>query len=722
MMARLTQPWQLTLLAAVVLVVFGNSLDGSFQYDDFHSIVRNTAVRDAGNLPAFLTDPSLFSADPEKSMYRPVLLASFALNHAVHGYDVFGYHAVNVVLHLMCVLLLWRLARRMATPGAALTMSLLFAVHPLVTEPVNYISSRSELLLAMFFLGTLWAHARAHEAPGRSRRLLAVPVLCCLLALLSKATAVMLLPVLLLFDLIALGWRPQSATDLLRRHGLYWALGAGYIAVIVANGFLGGSLAAPVRGMVAQVLTQSKALIWYLRLLAVPRPLSVEHAFSESLSINAEAIAGAAVMLSLLWLAGRNWRRLPLPVLGLLMAAFVLLPTTVMPLNVLVNERRLYLVLAALCLALAALARVRRVIPVGVGIVLACLTMQRNDAWATQTSLWEAARRDGSSSYRTWVNLGKAYHEEGDVDRAQAAYEAALQLDDRHGDVYNNLAVLLHQSGRAAEAVPWYQQALARYPGMDEIYQNLADAHSQLGHHEAAVRVYQEALKVAPDNGAAWNNLGQTHMVRRQFARAALAFARAAELLPRQHEPLNNLGNALDAQGQSSEAMAAYREALMLAPDAGPRGTIYANLGETLRRTGSYEMAVVMLDSALQLAPTAVACDYRGRVAFDTGQLGEAQKFWARAVDMDPNLGSAWTGLGEVALQTGEHTGAIAALRRAVHAGAGVRAWWGLARSLAVGPDTSATRAACERVIALSASDDARSLAAQRWLQQGGRL
>ena len=155
------QRWQAAVLTIVVCATYANSLQGSFQYDDFHSIVRNVSVRDLGNLPAFFTDPETFSADAAKAMYRPVLLSSFALNYALHGYDVAGYHAVNVILHLTCVLLLWRLARCLTTTGPALAAALLFAAHPLTAEPVNYISSRSELLLGVFFLGSLWAHCEA---------------------------------------------------------------------------------------------------------------------------------------------------------------------------------------------------------------------------------------------------------------------------------------------------------------------------------------------------------------------------------------------------------------------------------------------------------------------------------------------------------------------------------------------------------------------------------
>lgn len=723
-MDRKGQLMQAAVLAIIVCLTYANSLHGSFQYDDFHSIVRNQALRDLGNIPEYFADPSMFSADARKGMYRPVLLTSFALNHALHGFDVIGYHVVNVILHLICVLLLWRLARRLASVRAALAAALLFAVHPLTAEPVNYISSRSELLLGTFFLGSIWAHTKAFSQTEGRRGLRVLAAALGGLALLSKATAVVLPPVLILVDVMVLRWRPVSATDLLRRHGGYWALGAVYVGTIVGNGFLGGSLAAPVRGPVTQALTQMKAWAYYLRLVVMPRALSVDHVFGEATQVGAAVVFGAALIMSLLWLSGRHWRGLPAPVLGLLIGGLVLLPTTVMPLNVLINERRLYLVVAAVCLSLAALVRVRRTTVVVATLAFMLLTAQRNEAWASQTSLWESAHRNGSQSYRTWVNLGKAYHEAGAVEAAQKAYETALKLDERYGDVFNNLAVLLHQSGRVKEAVPWYEQALSRYPDMEEIYQNLADAHVQLKDYEQASAVYEAALVLDGDNGGVWNNLGEVHMRRRDYAAAETAFRQAADLLPQNHEPANNLGNALDAQGagRRQEALQAYRLALPLAPDAGARAAIYANLGETLRRAHDFVAATAVLDSSLNLASTAAANDYRGRVAFDTGDMVGAAAFWQQAVALDAELGTAWSGLGELALASGDLVDAERDLRQAVEHGGGTRAWWSLGRCLEQRAAIPEARDAYEQLIARGHAGDPRVAAAQQRLQELDQL
>ncbi|MDA0337910.1 MAG: tetratricopeptide repeat protein, partial [bacterium] len=240
----------------------------------------------------------------------------------------------------------------------------------------------------------------------------------------------------------------------------------------------------------------------------------------------------------------------------------------------------------------------------------------------------------------------------------------------------------------------------------------------QLEHFAQAASVYEAALALDGNNGAVWNNLGEVHMQRHDYVSAEGAFRRAAQLLPDNHEPGNNLGNALDAQGAGRrlEAISAYRDALKLAPDGAARGAIYANLGETLRRSRDFSRAAAVLDSSLHLAPTAMACDYRGRVAYDMGDMAAAQAFWQRAVGLDATRGTAWSGLGEVWLAAGDLEGAEQALRQAVSSGGGTRAWLSLARCLEARASIPAALEAYEQLIRFGQAGDPRVAAAQQRL------
>ena len=272
-------------------------------------------------------------------MYRPLVLLSYALNYQLGGYEVRGYRLANIGFHLgtawlFCALLI-RLgaARQLALLGA-----LIFALHPLTAEPVNYISSRSESLAVLFLVAAFYFYAGAQKA-------LSIPsLLCFALALLSKSVGLVLPGLLVLHEWSSgTGWWRRSA----RRQWPYWLLGAGYL-LFTWRLIHEAVVQAPVRHWTAQLSTQIKALGYYLKLLVVPYPLSVEHQFFESSSFAESAPVLVLGLLASLALMG--WRRLRgggrRGIFWCAWCLLALLPTLVVPLNVLVSERRLYLVLA----------------------------------------------------------------------------------------------------------------------------------------------------------------------------------------------------------------------------------------------------------------------------------------------------------------------------------------------------------------------------------------
>ena len=138
-------------LCASLWLAYQASFENSFHYDDIHSIVDNPHIRELANIPLFFVDPGLFSAMPERAMYRPLLLVSYAINYALSEYEVFTYHLVNWLIHLGAAWLVYLLGRMLhGKRQGALAGALIFALHPLAAEPVNYISSRSESLAALF--------------------------------------------------------------------------------------------------------------------------------------------------------------------------------------------------------------------------------------------------------------------------------------------------------------------------------------------------------------------------------------------------------------------------------------------------------------------------------------------------------------------------------------------------------------------------------------------
>ncbi len=278
--------WHAGALIVLVMGCYLNTLKGGFHYDDFHSIVHNPYIRDWSNSLRFFMDPSVFSGDPDKAMYRPVLLLSYAFNYSLGAYQPWGYLLTNVLIHLGVSLLVWRLALHVGlnTTGAWVA-GIIFALHPVASEPVNYISARSESLAALFYLA-------AFLLVGNETRVARWGgVLCYSLGLLTKSIVITLPLVFLLYEY----YQGLKFTKRWPRHCVLWFISVLYLSIFSYMRFFSSKTIhkAP-RGILEQFAVQLKAGIYYIKLLWFPINQNVEHQF---FSGSAGIVVGTAVLL-----------------------------------------------------------------------------------------------------------------------------------------------------------------------------------------------------------------------------------------------------------------------------------------------------------------------------------------------------------------------------------------------------------------------------------------
>lgn len=436
------------LVLAAVALAYANALGASFQFDDFDVIVRDPRVQGLGawwdSMPGI----------------RPLLKLSYALGNT-SGLGVAGFHAFNVAVHaangLLVLALVGRLARRTGeAPAAAdriaLATALLFALHPVQTEAVTYVSGRSASLSAGLALASLavWVHGR-----DRHRRLLvslASPFLM-LLALGVKETAVVV-PGLLLLWIAAESERPFRLGAALRETAAHWiallvALAAG-LSLPAYRSFLEASLAtrSPAENVVAQVHGVAHLLGQIVRIdrLNADPDLAVVTRF------DASGILLAAAMLGVVGLALAGLRRRPLVSFAVLWTAIWLLPTNSLLARLdLVNDRQLYgaLVGPALLAALT-LERLARRSPVGARVALALLvlglafaTHRRNEVYRDEVAFWSDVAAKSPQNARAFNNLGIALAERCDLPGAERAWRRALELDPGFVRTAVNLRLLI---------------------------------------------------------------------------------------------------------------------------------------------------------------------------------------------------------------------------------------------------------------------------------------
>ena len=616
------------LLAAAIAVAYHGTLHVPFLLDDQLSITGNSSIRRLWPLGPVLSPPVEAGVGG-----RPLINVSFALNYAVGGLSVVGYHLTNLLIHLAASLVLFGVVRRTlgsptlsarfgaaATP-LALAVSGLWALHPLQTEAVTYLSQRAESLMGLLFLSTLYLSIRgfAAVAPGTRLAWYAASTLAAGAALAAKEVAASAPLIVLLYDRTFVSGGFRAAW---RRH---WPL---FCAFAVTLLLLAPRIASLGRGTVVYgvgfggaltwweyALMESRVIVRYLALAFWPHPLVFD--YGPLLPGRIGEVWPYLAMLAALAIA-TVVALVRHPALGFAAAWFlvILAPTsTVIPVvGQPMAESRMYLPLAGVAslavlgvcgfsgrrgLALCAVA----------GLVFAAVTVERNALYNREVTLWQDTVVAAPRNPRAHYNLGTVYSAlPGRSFDAIAEYRAAVQLVNYYPEAHNNLGSELERiPGRREEAVRQLEEAVREDPGFADAHYNLGIAlKARPADRERAVEQFREAVRLRPDFAAAHTNLGNLLIqLPKGSAEAVSEFRAALRIEPGLAEAHNSLGNALSgAPGRQDEAEAEFRAALRLRPDY---AAAHNNLGNVLRsRPGQAKEAIDEYEAALRLDPNLV--------------------------------------------------------------------------------------------------------------------
>lgn len=643
-------------LALATIVAYRDSFRAPFVFDDLPSIIENPAVH-GFRLDLLLQPGGLTTSG------RPLVTLSFALNHSVHGLEPWGYHAVNLAIHLAASLLLFGLVRRTAllpsqratVGGEAFWLGLVVAacwsLHPLPTAAVTYIVQRAEALAALFCLATLYAFVRAVDSPRPAGWLAGSAVLCAL-GMASKETAVAIPLLVLLYDRTFVSGAFRAAWA--RHRHYYLALAMAWLllgGLILATAGRGGTAGLGVgASVVGYALTQAQALVLYFGLALWPASLVFDYGM-ETVQGVTEVLPQLVVVVLLAGFAlaaPRRW-----PVAGFLAAAFLLLlapSSSVVPVvTQTVAEHRFYLPLALLITG--GLLAVRRLGGpwIAAGMVAAAAwgllaTPARVRDYGSEVRLWADTAAKRPTNARAHNNLGQALFRQGRVDEALASYRRALALQPRYPETHYNVGVALGHRGEWLAAVESYQAALRWDPAHVEAHNNLGGALVRLGRLTDAIQHLERALEYRPDFAAARNNLGSALLQAGRRGEAVAHLRWATSQRPDDAEGFFNLGNAIAAGGDMGEALQHYERALVLRP-AYPEALI--NAGNALLTLGRAEPALERYVRAVKLRPDLADAHYNaGAALLELERWGEAVPHLESALALVPRHPRALRALG----------------------------------------------------------------------------
>ncbi len=477
---RVKYQFPLWLAAAVVILVgviaYWNSFDAPLVFDDFLTIQNNDFVR-FGDVLSFRP----FGA-------RSLLYMTFGINYALHEQDVWGYHLVNVTLHLLNGLLILLIAlytfRRIEIEESkariyAVLAGAFFVCHPIQIQAVTYVSSRSETLSTFFYLLALFVFVRAPSRwIGFGLSLVVGTIMY--LGLLSKETVISLPAGLLVYDFL---FRSRSSLrELLSRWRFYvtFLVGGTVAGYYLLTGPLRNAVGSAQTGNLTvwyYLLTQSKVIVHYLQLTLFPIGQNLDHDVPPSVSPFEPAVfASLLVIAGLFAIAWFTRLRSPVVAFSIMWFFVTLAPTSsFVPIIDFMFEHRMYLPMAGICLSFPILLdlfgrtireRIRfrpRLVPVAAGILTALTigTVMRNEVWRDEVTLWADVVSKSPEKLRGYNALAMSHFRKGEYDQGlRVARQGYERFPDQRGAFADSIGNMYLQLGRYDEAVETFSDAV----------------------------------------------------------------------------------------------------------------------------------------------------------------------------------------------------------------------------------------------------------------------
>ncbi len=538
------------------------------------------------------------------AQYYPLLYSSYWIQQRLLGDSTTGYHLVNLLLHIGCIVLVLKILRFLRVPGAELA-TIIFALHPVNVETVAWIAERKNALSGIFALAaTLFYlkfdesrdlevpsrdsstsfHSARNDKTHRSRRSYALAIGLFLLGLLSK-TAIVTLPLVWLvifwWKRGAISWRRDVVPSI---PFFFLAAVAGLVTRWFENTGIGYKATILDLSLLDRCLIAGRAFWFQLGNLLCPSNLMFVYPRWE---INAavwwQYLFPVAVLglLVILW-SLRRWSRAPLA--GVLVYILLLLPS----LGFLNIYFFIYSFVADHWQYLACLGIIT---PCASGIVLLAGRLKHWQAWLEPGTILLSG---GVLFLLTWQQ-SRMYTDIETLYRTTIARNPACWM------AYCNLGNILYRANRIPEAMDLFKQALRTKPAA--AYYSLGNALLQTGRTSEAIDQYKQALRINPDYAEAHNNLGNALFLTGRTSEAIEQYIQALRIHPNFAEAHNNLGNALVQTGRPSEAIDHYKQALRMDPNS---ADAHNNLGAALGQMERIPEAIEEVKAALRIKPNYV--------------------------------------------------------------------------------------------------------------------
>ncbi|MCX6355500.1 MAG: tetratricopeptide repeat protein [Candidatus Aureabacteria bacterium] len=701
----------LALMAAVTFVVYGDSLSNDFHFDDSHTIVENWYLRSLKNIPTFFTSATPFSSLPQNRNYRPVVTVSLALNYSLGGLAPLSYHYVQIALHVLTGFLWYCVAYsllcrssggdRVGASAIAAIGSLIFLVHPLNSEAVNYISCRSSILATLFFLSAFIFYMRYRELGAWQP--LCLSALCLVFSLLSKAIGITFIIITVLYD------RILAARGARRASGNTPGPGRAYRLIAAVTLLTGGVILwmTPARALESRsgipaltyLMTQCKVIVAYLGLVIFPIRLSADRTvelsssfFSLQVLIPLALIIGAIV-----WLWSVRKRAPEVTFFGLWFFITLLPESSIFSLAEPMNEHRPYIAIGGALFALlacvvrvayrcagtdpsTALPTVTRGVPPLPSLPPAFAEAElrlragrlRRGACAVEDP--ERSRRDlaearvrvgGHPTVTDTLRIGATIiiltfswltWERNLVWRdGLTLWSNVIGNYPHNGRAWNNYGLALKKAGRIEEAAHAFDTGLVFYPNYSRLYINRALIHLDRNELPKAFADFKKAEQVDPQFDGVYYYTSLYYERLENYPEAALLLTKAIQFNPAFAPASYRLGEVYRKSREWSKAIEAYDRFLKLDPSS-KIGKFWC--GFCLINAGDYPRAIRMYQMLLDEDSSYLQARYNLAYSYMmSGQYNLAEEHFKKVLAALPGDIGTIRNLAIIAQKTGAKAG-----------------------------------------------------------------
>ncbi len=654
--ARTVRPQRQVLLAAAILVIaflaYIPALHGGFLWDDYAFLKNNWLIHTSDGLRRFW-----FTTQAED--YFPLTSSMLWIEWRIWGDHAAGYHVINVLLHAIAAVLVWRVLRRLAVPGAWLA-GVLFAVHPVAVASAAWVTERKNTLpMALYLLSLLaWlrfdaagSHHDGTTGTAKGNRYYLLSLGLFLLALLAK-TSIVMLPVVLL---MCAWWRRGriARKDILRSLPFFaLALALGLVTVwFQQHNVIRHQIVHP-EGWASRVAATGWIAGFYLFKALVPVGLCAVYPrwnVNPASPVAYLPLALIALGFALLWMRRRSWGRAPLFAMGYFVV--MLLPVlgfadmSFMKFS-LVADHFQYAALIGVC-AFAAAILARAVLAAGwrgragtfavaaCVVALAVSTWHRARLYADEQLLWRDEIAREVNPWLAWNNLGNVCFREGNMDAALECIRRSTLLNSRYAVAWLNLGRMNAVSGNAGEALKDYSKAIELMPDYASAYNGRGNVQFHAGKYDLALEDYEKAIEFDPYFADAYNDRGNVRVKQGQIADAIRDFDEAVALNPDFAAAYSDRAGAYVRIQEFQQALSDSNRAIALEPND---ADFFNNRGVVHEDLKQHELALSDFDRAISLRPNLVNA-YISR-AIVHYELKDFDKAW-KDVAMARQLGGA---------------------------------------------------------------------------------